>query len=577
MITARRLFESNGRMLRYAGVHDPLSARIATQANFDGLWISSFCVSAAYIGLPDIALLTLTEMLDVSRRIRYASELPILIDADTGYGDSVSVRRLVAEAKGIGIDALCIEDAAFPKRNSFIGKSHRSLASTQTMCERLTMARMTRGANGPQIVARTEVLTQGGTIEEVFERIDAYRAAGADAIIVHSTNPEGTDVLEVASRWTYDCPLIAIPTAYSRVPLEKMRESRISTVIIANQMLRAAHRAMSSIANELRETPQISACESGISTMKEISATVFLADYLGKEKEAAKPRLERQPIAPGVYAIDYSQIDLPGGTEVLRDLVARDGLAIVRNVQPDVEALIDLSRRFGTPMVRRGTSPTSASQYVGDVRLRPDLAESDRLPTQLSGPLPLHSARSFEQKRPRYMFMLMLDPGWESQDGSPAGESRLLRWRDAVEEFRKRCPETAEADLRLLTGTQVAYKPWYVTDPPAIEPLLSARGNDWTARYWDDIAAQIETTEVYAGDAKPYRDAVRRFDAVVQSNDSIIRFRLAPNDVVIFDNTRVAHGRDSFPDVRTNDDSTIEWNTRRLWTVHVDAAQSWGA
>jgi hypothetical protein len=171
------------------------------------------------------------------------------------------------------------------------------------------------------------------------------------------------------------------------------------------------------------------------------------------------------------------------------------------------------------------------------------------------------------------MLMFMVDPGWESEDGTPAGESHLLRWRDAVAEFRKRFPDTAEDDLRILTGTQVAYKPWYVADPPAVEPLLSILGNnDWTARYWDSMV-DVDKTKVYADDAKPFCDAVRRFDSVVQSNASIIRLRLARNDVIIFDNTRVAHGRAAFPDVRTAPDSTIEHNTRRLWTVHVEAAQ----
>lgn len=576
-IASAQLFTSNDRLLRFAGVHDPLSARIATEARFDGLWISSFGVSACYLGLPDIALLTLNEMLDVSRRIRLISDLPIMIDADTGYGDSVSVRRLIKEATLIGIDAVCIEDAAFPKRNSFIGKSHRALASTQQMCERVKMARMTRGENGPQIVARTEVFTQGGAIEQVYERADAYRAAGADAIIVHSVHPEGVDVLEVASRWTYDCPLIAIPTAYSRVPLESMRATAIGTVIIANQLLRASHRAMLEIASHLRETPQISAHETNISAMKEISACVLLSEFLGKEKEAAVPTPVPQPLGDsGVYALDYTEIEGPGDMEPLRDLLERDGVAIVHNVPSDVDTVVSLSRRFGEPMVRRGTSPTAGSGFIGDVRLRPDLAENDQLPTQRSVPLPLHSARSFEQKRPRYMMMLMVDPGWPSEDGTPAGQSHLLRWTDAVAQFRKQFPDTADRDLKLLSSTDVAYKPWYVAEEPAVEPLLSVTGrNEWTARYWDSVVDQIDSTTVFAnGNAEAYRDAVRRFDSVVQSCERTIRLQLAANDLVIFDNTRVAHGRSGFTAIRPTPDGGVEYNSRRLWTIHVDANPS---
>lgn len=570
---AYELFAAKDRLLRFAGVHDPLSARIASEAKFDGLWISSFGVSACYLGLPDIALLTLNEMLDVSRRIRLISNLPIMIDADTGYGDSVSVRRLITEATLIGIDAVCIEDAAFPKRNSFIGKSHRALASTQQMYERLRMARMTRGDNGPLIVARTEVFTQGGTADQVYERVDAYRAAGADAIVVHSTHPEGVDILEVASRWTYDCPLIAIPTAYSRVPLEKLQATAIGTVIIANQLLRASHKAMVEIASQLRDTPQVSQHETDISTMREISACVLLAEFLGQEKVAAEPAPAPQPVGDsGVYSYDYAELDGPGDMEPLRDLLERDGLAVLRNVPTDVDKLVALTRRFGEPMLRRGTSPTAGSGLVGDVRLRPDLAEKDQLPTQRAVPLPLHSARSFEQRRPRFMFMLMVDPGWQSEDGTPAGESHLLRWTDAVKNFRERYPETADEDLRMLSTIDVSYKPWYVNEEPAVEPLLSVTGRkEWKARYWDSMVEQIDSTQVFSDDDQPFREAVRRFDSVVQTCDGMIRIQLAANDLVIFDNTRVAHGRSGFTAIRTDDDGNTEYNSRRLWTVHVEA------
>src|SRR5437773_1732127 len=119
---------SSSRPLRIVGVHDALSALVAVSAGCDALWASSFCVSAACFGMPDAGLITLTEMLETVKRIRSVTPLPIIVDADTGYGGVLNVLRATRESLAGGVAALCIEDAEFPKRNSFIEKKHRRLA-----------------------------------------------------------------------------------------------------------------------------------------------------------------------------------------------------------------------------------------------------------------------------------------------------------------------------------------------------------------------------------------------------------------------------------------------------------------
>ncbi|MEL7059251.1 MAG: isocitrate lyase/phosphoenolpyruvate mutase family protein [Acidobacteriota bacterium] len=234
----------NGRALRVIGVHDPLSAIVASGGAWDALWVSSFGVSASSFGLSDIGLVTLSEMMDTVRRMKAVSDVPIILDADTGYGDLLNVRRLVLESTRVGVDGVCIEDAAFPKRNSFLDRTHRCMASVDEMCGRVAMAARTRGGRGPLVIARTEALNQALPMAEAIARAAAYTDAGADAILVHSSDPSGDEVFRFAAEWDRPVPLVVVPTRYPDVPLQRYDQAGIGAVILANQLLRASFRAL---------------------------------------------------------------------------------------------------------------------------------------------------------------------------------------------------------------------------------------------------------------------------------------------------------------------------------------------
>jgi phosphoenolpyruvate phosphomutase len=108
---------------RFVGARDPLTAILAEQAGFDGVWVSSLETSATR-GLPDLGLLTMTECLADATAIRKAVTIPALVDCDTGYGGQVNVRRTVREFAAAGISGICLEDKVFPKRNSFLDGEH---------------------------------------------------------------------------------------------------------------------------------------------------------------------------------------------------------------------------------------------------------------------------------------------------------------------------------------------------------------------------------------------------------------------------------------------------------------------
>jgi phosphoenolpyruvate phosphomutase len=282
-----------GRLGRVLGVHDPLSAIIAAEAGVDALWVSSFGVSASCFGLPDTGVITMSEMIAVAGRIRLASGLPVIMDADTGYGGLLNVRRLTREARHGGLDAICIEDAEFPKRNSFLDARYRHLVSARTMCGRVRMVRETRADAGPLLLARTEVLTQGGTVDEALDRAHAYADAGADAVVVQSTRTDGADIFAFAERWRGRRPLVVIPTAYPQVLLADLHAAGVAAVILANQLLRAAHRAMREVCAALASAGKPSAVEGQISAMTEIHRTVGVQRDLDHEE-----RIERWAVRP---------------------------------------------------------------------------------------------------------------------------------------------------------------------------------------------------------------------------------------------------------------------------------------
>ncbi len=276
-------------VLRVLGVHDPLSALVASGGGFDALWVSSFGVSAACFGIPDSGLISAAEMLETVRRIRLASALPLIIDADTGYGGILNVRRFVREAELVGAAAICIEDAEFPKRNSFLENRGRRLATIETMCARLRAACQSRSDGaGPLILARTEAMVQGYGVEEALARATAYVAAGATAVVAHSTNTAGTDVLEFAARWERRRPLVVIPTAYPSVTLQQLSDAGASAVVLANQLLRSAYRAMQEVRRALAEAAAPVEVDAQLCSMTDIHSAVGAQRELSFEAEVER-------------------------------------------------------------------------------------------------------------------------------------------------------------------------------------------------------------------------------------------------------------------------------------------------
>ncbi|HEY4263772.1 MAG TPA: phosphoenolpyruvate mutase [Micropepsaceae bacterium] len=263
--------------------HNGLSAKIAQEAGFSALWASGLTISAS-LGLRDSNEASWTQVLDVLEFMSDATQLPILVDGDSGYGNFNNVRRLVGKLCAHGIAGVCIEDKLFPKTNSFIG-SAQPLADIDEFCGRIKAGKDSQTDDDFVLVARVEALISGRGMDEALTRAEAYWKAGADAILIHSKLTTASEILAFAERWANRAPLVIVPTTYYATPTEHFRQARISAVIWANHALRASITAMRETARRIFEDQSLTEIEGRVASVKDVFALAGNA-----ELEAAEQR-----------------------------------------------------------------------------------------------------------------------------------------------------------------------------------------------------------------------------------------------------------------------------------------------
>src|SRR6056297_2772592 len=178
----RRLLEQPG-LLMAPGVADALNARLVAQAGFDAIYMTGAGTAVSRLGMPDIGLLTVSEMADNAGRIADASGLPLISDADTGYGGPLNVQRTVRMFEKAGVAGIHIEDQSWPKRCGHL--SGKSLIPAEEMAAKVRAACDARVDDDFVIIARTDAIAVDG-LAAALDRADLYAEAGADVIFVES-------------------------------------------------------------------------------------------------------------------------------------------------------------------------------------------------------------------------------------------------------------------------------------------------------------------------------------------------------------------------------------------------------
>ncbi len=268
--------------------HNGLSARIVEEAGFRGIWASGLSISAA-LGVRDNNEASWTQVLEVVEFMSDATSIPILLDADTGYGNFNNMRRLVRKLEQRGVAAVCIEDKLFPKTNSFIKSEQQPLADLEEFTGKIKAVKEAQSDPDFSLVARLEGFIAGWGLDEMMRRAEACHAAGADALLVHSRKTTPDQVLAFAEKWQGRSPLVIVPTTYYSTAVEVFEKAGISIVIWANQNVRSSIAAMQTTSRRIFEERSVQSVEDAIAPVKEVFR-LQNADELMKAEERYLPR-----------------------------------------------------------------------------------------------------------------------------------------------------------------------------------------------------------------------------------------------------------------------------------------------
>lgn len=249
--------------------HNGLSARIAEEAGFRAIWASGLSISAS-LGVRDNNEASWTQVVDVAEYMADATKVPILIDGDTGYGNFNNFRRLIQKLEQRGVAGVCIEDKVFPKTNSFLRGEAQPLAAIDEFCGKIKAGKDAQSDPDFVIVARVEALIAGWGEAEALRRAEAYRQAGADAILIHSASAKPDEIFAFLDAWANRHPIILVPTKYHTTPTEAFAQRKVSAVIWANHLMRSAVTAMQATAARIHRERSISGVEEVVAPLREI-------------------------------------------------------------------------------------------------------------------------------------------------------------------------------------------------------------------------------------------------------------------------------------------------------------------
>jgi 2,3-dimethylmalate lyase len=244
----RQSLKKSGQLIM-PGVYDALSARIATTAGFEVIFISGYSVAATMLGEPDFGILTQTEMLSAAQRICSVTDLPVIVDADTGYGNAINVIRTVDELIRIGAAGMFLEDQVWPKRCGHM--KGKQVIPLEEQLKKLQAAIDAKKNRDFFIVARTDALQALG-LNEAISRGIAFKQAGADAVFIEA--PETKEQMLAISR-SVPGPLVANMLERGATPLmgpQELRDLGFDLIVWPLAPLYSAAKSLNEVYTTLR-------------------------------------------------------------------------------------------------------------------------------------------------------------------------------------------------------------------------------------------------------------------------------------------------------------------------------------
>jgi len=294
----RALLDS-GQTIVAPGAFDPLSARLVEEAGFPAVYMTGFGTSAALIGRPDVGLLTMTEMAGNAGRIAACVDIPVIADADTGYGNPLNVIRTVGAYEAAGAAGIHIEDQVAPKKCGHM--EGKLVIPAEEMVEKVRAAVQARAQPDFVIIARTDARGPEG-LERALQRGRMYRAAGADALFIEALTSEAE--AEAAVRAFPGVPLL-FNWAEGKTPpisLDRVKELGYRIVIFPISTLLAATGAMRRILREIAQAGTPAAAMSELPTFAEF------VDFIGLPQVREAEQRYAVKTGPETGARDASDI-----------------------------------------------------------------------------------------------------------------------------------------------------------------------------------------------------------------------------------------------------------------------------
>jgi phosphoenolpyruvate phosphomutase len=277
---------ASDRAVLAVGAHDALTAKLIGECGFDAVWVSGLAVATIVYGIPDVNLTTMNETLDAAIRIDRATDVPVIVDCDNGFGALNNVVRTLVEFEAAGIAAICVEDNLFPKRNSLLGAdTRRELVPVREQARRLRAAKGAQAGDDFTLIARVESLIAGHGVEDACARADAYAEAGVDVILIHSRDKTLGEIEGFLGSWGKlgSVPLAAVPTLFPTFTDADLRARGFNLVILANQPMRAAVKAVEETLETLARERRASAVDPHIATVEHLFDLVGTKEAIARE------------------------------------------------------------------------------------------------------------------------------------------------------------------------------------------------------------------------------------------------------------------------------------------------------
>jgi methylisocitrate lyase len=235
------------------GATDPFMARLIEQHGFPAVYVTGAGTAATIYGMPDVGLVTMTEMLANAERIAQAVSIPVIADADTGFGNAINAKRTVREYERAGIAAIQLEDQDFPKKCGHM--DGKRLVEAAEMVGKIHAACDARASTDTMIIARTDALAVS-SFDDAVARARSYVAAGADILFPEAMTTR-EHFADFAAEFRGSVPLIANMTEWGKSPLltaKELGDMGYSIVIFPSAPMRAAQFAIAEVLDELAAT-----------------------------------------------------------------------------------------------------------------------------------------------------------------------------------------------------------------------------------------------------------------------------------------------------------------------------------